>query len=150
MAHTSVNTPVGVLSIFEHDDAIRVVEWGRAPDGDSNALVEEAGRQLKAYFARELEVFDLPLEPAGSDFQKAVCEAMTAIPYGHQCTYGDIAKKLGQSAQAVGSACGHNPIPIIIPCHRVVGANGTMTGFSGGEGVETKVWLLQHEGTLLA
>ena len=149
MAHTSINTPVGILSIFSHDDAINVVEWGRAPYGDTSSLVDEAARQLKAYFAKELTTFDLPLDPAGSPFQKAVCQAMTEIPYGHQLTYGDIAKSLGQSAQAVGSACGHNPIPIIIPCHRVVGANGTMTGFSGGEGVETKVWLLQHEGTLL-
>ena len=149
MAHTSINTPVGILSIFSHDDAINVVEWGRAPDGDTNPVVDEAAKQLKAYFAKELTAFELPLDPAGSSFQKAVCQAMTEIPYGHRVTYGDIAKSLGQSAQAVGSACGHNPIPIIIPCHRVVGANGTMTGFSGGEGVETKVWLLQHEGTLL-
>lgn len=150
MAHTSINTPVGIITIFEHDDTIQVVEWGRVPDGDSSPLVEEAARQLKAYFAKDLQEFDLPLNPAGSGFQKAVCDQMVAIPYGHQCTYGDIAKKLSKSAQAVGSACGHNPIPIIIPCHRVVGANGTMTGFSGGEGVETKVWLLQHEGMLLA
>jgi methylated-DNA-[protein]-cysteine S-methyltransferase len=149
MAHTSINTPVGIISIFAHEDAIDVVEWGRAPDGGSNALVEEAARQLKAYFAKELKVFDLPLNPAGSDFQKAVCDQMFAIPYGHQVTYGHIAKAVGKSAQAVGSACGHNPIPIIIPCHRVVGADGSMTGFSGGEGVETKVWLLQHEGMLL-
>jgi len=79
-----------------------------------------------------------------------VCDEMFAIPYGQQTTYGAIAKKLGKSAQAVGTACGHNPIPIIIPCHRVVGADGAMTGFSGGEGVETKVQLLQHEGMLLA
>jgi len=150
MAHTSINTPVGLVSIFEHNDAINVVEWGRAPDGDSSPLIEEAARQLKAYFAKELRDFDLPLDPAGSPFQKAVCQTMIDIPFGEKLTYGDIAKKLGKSAQAVGSACGHNPIPIIIPCHRVVGANGTMTGFSGGEGVETKVWLLQHEGALLA
>ncbi|MBT3330519.1 MAG: methylated-DNA--[protein]-cysteine S-methyltransferase [Rhodospirillales bacterium] len=150
MAHTSINTPVGIISIFAHDDAINVVEWGRVPDGDSDPLVEEAARQLKAYFAKDLTTFDLPLDPAGSAFQRAVCDEMFAIPYGQQTTYGAIAKKLGKSAQAVGTACGHNPIPIIIPCHRVVGADGAMTGFSGGEGVETKVQLLQHEGMLLA
>ena len=152
MAHTSIHTPVGTISIFDHDDAICAVEWGRAAegDGDSSPVLDEAVRQVKAYFAKELRAFDLPLDPAGSPFQKAVCRAMTAIPFGEQLTYGDIAEALGQSALAVGGACGHNPIPIIIPCHRVVGAGGAMTGFSGGAGVETKVWLLRHEGALLA
>lgn len=152
MVHTSIHTPVGTISIFAHGDgdAINAVEWGRAPDGDGSPLLDEARRQLKAYFAGELRDFDLPLDPAGSPFQKAVCRAMIAIPFGQRRTYGDIARKLGQSAQAVGGACGHNPIPIIIPCHRVVGTDDTMTGFSGGEGIETKAWLLRHEGALLA
>jgi methylated-DNA-[protein]-cysteine S-methyltransferase len=91
-----------------------------------------------------MEVFDLPLKVNGSDFQRAVCAAMSAIPFGETCTYGDIAKGLGVPAQAVGQACGGNPIPVIIPCHRVIGAKG-LTGFSGAGGVETKVALLRHE-----
>ncbi len=82
----------------------------------------------------------------GSDFQRAVCDAMSAIPFGETLTYGDIAKLTGNSAQAVGNACGANPIPIIIPCHRVMGAGGKLVGFSGAGGVETKVQLLRLEG----
>jgi len=81
----------------------------------------------------------------GSDFQRAVCTAILAIPFGHTRTYGEIARDLGVPAQAVGGACGGNPIPVIIPCHRVMGAKG-LTGFSGAGGVETKVALLRHEG----
>ena len=125
------------------------MEWGRAPEPDPSDLTEETVRQLKAYFDGTLHAFDLPLDPPGSDFQKDVCLQMCKIPYGERWTYGDIAKILGKPAQAVGGACGRNPIPIIIPCHRVVGTSGAMTGFSGGEGVETKVWLLQHEGMLM-
>ncbi|MGR3474550.1 MAG: methylated-DNA--[protein]-cysteine S-methyltransferase, partial [Sulfitobacter sp.] len=88
---------------------------------------------------------DLPLRVMGSDFQRAVCTAILAIPFGHTRTYGEIARDLGVPAQAVGGACGGNPIPVIIPCHRVMGAKG-LTGFSGAGGVETKVALLRHEG----
>ena len=108
-------------------------------------MLEEARWQLLAYDAGTLEQFDLPLRVKGSDFQRDVCAAMSAIPFGDTCTYGDIAKLLGVPAQAVGGACGGNPIPIIIPCHRVMGAKG-LTGFSGAGGVETKVALLRHEG----
>ena len=108
-------------------------------------MLEEARRQLLAYDAGTLEAFDLPLLVKGSDFQREGCAEMSAIPFGETCTYGDIGKKLGAPAQAVGGACGGNPIPIIIPCHRVMGAKG-LTGFSGAGGVETKVALLRHEG----
>ena len=145
----SFNTPVGILSAFEEDGKIVALEWGRVPESSPSALTEEAVRQLKAYFDGALRRFDLPLDPPGSAFQRAVCEQMCQIPYGERRTYGDIARVLGKPAQAVGGACGRNPIPIIIPCHRVVGANGAMTGFSGGEGVETKIWLLQLEGMLM-
>ncbi len=149
MGQQSFNTPVGILSAFDEAGKIVAVEWGRVPEPEPSDLTKETARQLKAYFGGTLREFDLPLDPHGSDFQRAVCFEMLKIPYGQQWTYGDIAKTLGKPAQAVGSACGHNPIPIIIPCHRVVGSDGSMTGFSGGEGVETKVWLLQHEGMLL-
>lgn len=137
------------MSVFDLDDHIIAVEWGRVPEQAPSPLTRDAATQMKAYFDGDLRAFDLPLNPAGGDFQRAVCFEMCKIPYGEKRTYGDIARILRHPAQAVGGACGGNSIPIIIPCHRVVGADGSMTGFSGGEGVETKVWLLQHEGMLL-
>lgn len=111
---------------------------------DDTSLLLEAETQLAAYFAGEREVFDLPLDVGESGFQRAVCDAMLAIPFGYTRTYGEIARDLGVPAQAVGQACGANPIPILIPCHRVMGAKG-LTGFSGGGGIETKVALLRLE-----
>ena len=100
---------------------------------------------MSAYARGELETFNLPMNVKGSDFQRDVCAVMFVIPFGYTRTYGEIAKNLGVPVQAVGQACGGNPIPIIIPCQRVIGGNG-LTGFSGGGGVETKVALLRHEG----
>ncbi len=143
MPHLTIPTQFGPLTLFEDDGAIVRLEWDG--DGvDETPLLLEAARQLRAYDDGTLEVFDLPLRVAGSDFQRSVCAQMSAIPFGETVTYGDIAKALKQSAQAVGSACGGNPIPVIIPCHRVMGAKG-LTGFSGKGGVETKVSLLRHE-----
>jgi len=144
MPALTIPTQFGPLTLWEDDGAIVRLDWDG--DGtDDTALLVEAARQLKAYDAGELSEFDLPLHVKGSDFQQSVCAQMSAIPFGDTVTYGDIAKALGQSAQAVGSACGGNPIPVIIPCHRVMGAKG-LTGFSGKGGVETKVALLRHEG----
>ncbi len=150
MAHLSLNTPVGILTLFETNGALSVVEWGRAPEGESAPVLEEAAAQLRAYFKGSLRTFDLPLDPQGSDFQKAVCREMSCIAYGTTTTYGAIGKALGKPAQPVGGACGRNPISIIIPCHRVLAANGAMTGYSGGDGIETKTWLLRHEGVIAA
>lgn len=148
MKTCTVPTQFGDLILVEEDHHITALNWGCAPSEDCTELLEEARRQLLAYAARELQVFDLPLRVRGTDFQRAVCAAMSAIPYGDTRTYGDIARQLGVPAQAVGQACGGNPIPVIIPCHRVMGAKG-LTGFSGGGGVETKVALLRHEGQFL-
>ncbi|ATG38625.1 putative methylated-DNA--protein-cysteine methyltransferase [Phaeobacter piscinae] len=146
MAEASLETPVGTLCVGEQDGAIVRLTWQAAPAGVAgSALTAEALAQLRAYFAHELTAFDLPLAVAGSDFQRAVCAAMSAIPLGETRTYGEIAKDLGAAAQPVGNACGANPIPVIIPCHRVLGASG-LGGFSGAGGVETKVALLRHEG----
>ena len=150
MAHLSLNTPVGILTLFETNGALSVIEWGRAPKGESSPMLEEAAAQLRAYFKGSLRTFDLPLDPQGSDFQKAVCHEMSCIAYGATTTYGAIGKALGKPAQPVGGACGRNPISIIIPCHRVLAANGAMTGYSGGDGIETKTWLLNHEGVIAA
>lgn len=144
MKQLTVPTQFGPLTIVEDDGAIVRVDWDGDGD-DQSDLLREAERQLRAYDSGTLHEFDLPLRVAGSDFQRDVCAQISAIPFGETVTYGDIARVLGQSAQAVGSACGGNPIPVIIPCHRVMGATG-LTGFSGKGGVETKVSLLRHEG----
>ena len=113
-------------------------------EGQASPLVTEALSQLAAYFAGTLDRFELPLD-YGTGLHDKVRRAMSAIPFGETLTYGDIAKAVKAPAQAVGQACGANPIPIIIPCHRVLGAK-TLGGFSSKGGVETKVWLLRHEG----
>lgn len=145
MKTCTVSTQFGDLVLCEEDDHIIALNWGRAAVEDSAPVLEDARQQVLAYDAGTLEQFDLPMRVKGTDFQRDVCAAMSAIPFGDTCTYGDIAKQLGVPAQAVGQACGGNPIPIIIPCHRVMGAKG-LTGFSGAGGVETKVALLRHEG----
>ena len=144
MPSLTIPTQFGPLTLWEDDGAIVRVDWD-GDGADETPLLVEASQQLQAYDNGTLKQFDLPLRVAGSDFQRAVCEQMSAIAFGDTVTYGDIAKALNQSAQAVGSACGGNPIPVIIPCHRVMGAKG-LTGFSGKGGVETKVALLRHEG----
>lgn len=144
MLYAALDTPVGWISVAETDGHITDVTWSRR-GGDTSAVLDAAVTQLVAYFDGTREVFDLPLQVAGSNFQRDVCAAMSAIPFGYTKTYGEIAKYLGAMPQAVGQACGGNPIPIIIPCHRVMGAKG-LTGFSGAGGVETKVALLRHEG----
>lgn len=145
MPTLSVDTQFGQISIFETDGAIVQLNWSEPSKNTPTPLLQEAAAQLRAYDRGELQQFDLPLRVARSAFQQAVCEAMRAIPYGDTRTYGELARELGQSAQAVGQACGANPIAIIIPCHRVMGAKG-LTGFSAPGGVQTKVNLLKHEG----
>ncbi len=103
-------------------------------------------QQLLAYFAGEQREFDLPLAPAGSAFQHRVWAALQEIPFGGTCSYGELARRLGSSARAVGRANATNPICIIVPCHRVIGADGALTGYAGG--MDNKRWLLEHEGAL--
>lgn len=141
----SVTTPVGEILIAEEDGYIVRVRWSSERHSADTSLLREASDQLCAYFRGERTRFDLPLRPGGGAFQRDVCSAMSAIPFGETRTYGELAQELGVFAQAVGQACGHNPIPIIIPCHRVLGAND-LGGFSGGDGLETKMQLLRHEG----
>ncbi|CUH52301.1 methylated-DNA--[protein]-cysteine S-methyltransferase [Shimia marina] len=143
MLQTTVETPTGPMTLTEEDGAITRAEWGQGGVGDT-PLLREAAAQLVAYFDDPVRGFDLPLRVEASEFQQKVCDAMLAIPLGETRTYGDLAKEIGVPAQAIGQGCGGNPIPVIIPCHRVLGANG-LGGFSGEGGVETKVWLLKHE-----
>lgn len=140
-----VDSPVGRLALTEADGAITALEWRAVEAPPDTDLTTEAARQLAAYFSGELTEFTLPLAPRGSEFQQDFYRALRAIPYGETRSYGALARQLGVSAQAIGQACGANPIPILIPCHRVLGAGG-LGGFSGGGGVETKVALLRLEG----
>ena len=143
MRRAVLHSPLGPLTLSEDGGRIVALDWRDDP-AEGSALLDEALRQLRAYFDRRLTAFDLPLE-YGSGFQERVCRAMAAIPLGETRTYGDIARAINAPAQAVGQACGANKVPIIIPCHRVLGATG-LGGFSARGGVETKVWLLKLEG----
>ncbi|SPJ28193.1 methylated-DNA--[protein]-cysteine S-methyltransferase [Falsiruegeria mediterranea] len=145
MPMIAVDTQFGRLGIVEEDGAITKLDWDGEDQGEITPLLTEAAKQMAAYDSGQLETFDLPLRVEGSQMQRDVCDAMLAIPFGYTRTYGELAKDLGYSAQSVGQGCGGNPIPVIIPCHRVMGARG-LTGFSGKGGVEMKVALLRHEG----
>ncbi|MGE4279694.1 MAG: methylated-DNA--[protein]-cysteine S-methyltransferase [Magnetospirillum sp.] len=151
MGFISVNSPVGPLTIFADDDAIVAVDWGWPPETDEppTPLLERARDQMEAYFEGRLTQFDLPLAPHGTAFQRKVWAAIAAIPFGKVRTYGDLARDLGTAPRPLGGACGRNPIPIIIPCHRVLGMNGSLGGYSGMDGLETKEALLRHEGVPL-
>jgi len=147
MPSLSIPSPVGQLTIEEEDDAIVAIRWGNSARPNGSPLLAEAARQLAAYFAGELTDFNLPLAPAGSPFEQRVWAAMQVIPYGQTRCYGDLAMTVGSAPRAVGGACGKNPIPIVIPCHRVLAKTG-LGGYSGEGGLETKQRLLALEGAL--
>jgi methylated-DNA-[protein]-cysteine S-methyltransferase len=142
-----IEGPFGPVTLVERDGMLAGVEW-RLPEvtGDS-PLLREGLRQLQAYFDGRPARFDLPMD-WGTGLNESVRREMAAIPWGETRTYGQIAKAVGAPAQAVGQACGANPLPILIPCHRVTGT-GWFGGFSAPGGVETKAALLRHEGALL-
>jgi len=140
----SLHTPVGDLSVAEEDGAIVSVDWGWGRDQDETALLRSAREQLHAYFDGALTTFALPLAPVGSPYRQRVWRALLAIPYGATRSYLDIARDAGGSPRSVGGANGANPIPIIIPCHRVVATTG-IGGYSGGDGLPTKLALLRLE-----
>jgi methylated-DNA-[protein]-cysteine S-methyltransferase len=143
-----VDSPVGHLTITATAEAVVSIGWSGGPTGVPDPLLIEVQRQLEAYFAGRLTRFDLPLKPAGSPFEQRVWEAMRQIPYGQTRTYGELAMAVGSAPRAIGGACGKNPIPIVIPCHRVL-ARGGLGGYSGGAGLPTKTWLLDREGATL-
>lgn len=150
---TDLSSPIGTLRLLGDGTGITglLMECSRhAPNGvqearRSDTAFVEARRQLEAYFAGELHEFDLRLAPGGTPFQQRVWSLLREIPYGRTTTYGALARRLGdpKAVRAVGLANGRNPISILIPCHRVVGADGSLTGYGGG--VERKRWLLGHE-----
>lgn len=146
-----VESPVGALALVERDEHLVRVTWQTDAVDEPETktpLLAEAQSQVAAYFEGRTWHFDLPLKPAGSAFQQSVWTAMCKIPPGSTQTYGELADAVGGVARAVGGACGANPIPIVIPCHRVLAAAGKLGGFSGGGGPETKRRLLIHEGAL--
>ncbi|MGH9423590.1 MAG: methylated-DNA--[protein]-cysteine S-methyltransferase [Thermoanaerobaculia bacterium] len=145
MIYTYVDTPIGAILVAGDGDALVETyfagakpksDWIRDDDG-----LRVVANQLREYFAGERQAFDLPLAPCGTEFQQAVWKALLEIPYGETTTYSTIAGKIGRPAavRAVGAANGANPIPIIIPCHRVIGANGSLTGFGGGLDVKRRL-----------
>jgi methylated-DNA-[protein]-cysteine S-methyltransferase len=151
-------TPLGPLTIFFNDEGISRLEFGNTlnPSSDETATGEEpilyeAVKALKIYFSGECITFDwhaLRLCPSGTDFQKQVWQEISLIPYGHTSTYGAISTKIGKpsASRAVGGATGRNPIPLLIPCHRVLGSSGQLTGYSAPGGLDTKSRLLALEG----
>jgi methylated-DNA-[protein]-cysteine S-methyltransferase len=146
MPHISLHSPLGELTVFEAEGAIVAVDWGRAQPGETTPLLREAANQLQDYFDGLRTRFDLPLAPEGTLFRRQVWEALCRIPPGETRSYVDIAREVGcRSPRAVGQANGSNPIPILIPCHRVIAADGSIGGYSGGEGLPTKRWLLALE-----
>ena len=147
MPSLSFSTTIGWLTISGTEAALTGVSWGQAEAVDPTPLLQEAARQIEDYLAGKRRDFDLPTAPRGSAFQRRVWQEMTRIPYGDVLTYGEMANQTGGVARAVGGACGANPIPIVIPCHRVVASDG-LGGFSGGRGRATKRRLLMLEGAL--
>ena len=157
LSSTTMDTPVGVLTLVASDDGLRAVLWPDdrpdrvrldAIDGSSPSarrVLDASTAQLREYFAGERTGFDLPLDAVGTDFQQQAWQVLTTIPYGQTITYGEQARRLGDAnkSRAVGAANGRNPISIVVPCHRVVGSTGSLTGFAGG--IDAKAWLLQHE-----
>lgn len=144
-----VDGPFGFMTLVERDNAIVGLEWGGRTDGRPNGLLIDAKRQLEQYFARKRTTFDLNLAPDGSEDEKRLWTRMAQIRYGHTMAYGELARELGHVAREIGQACARNPIPIIIPCHRVVGSDGALTGYSAPGGIDVKRRLLQFEGALL-
>jgi methylated-DNA-[protein]-cysteine S-methyltransferase len=161
LSRTTMSTPVGELILIASPRGLRAVLWpnelaepDRLPDADDGdpaaaAVLRDAIAQLGEYFDGDRHEFDLPLDPVGTEFQQSAWMQLRQIPYGSTISYGEQAKRLGdvRKSRAVGAANGRNPISIIVPCHRVIGANGSLTGFAAG--LEAKSWLLRHEqGTL--
>ena len=154
--HTVVESPIGPLTLVADDGALTALLMEVHRHGAKNpergprddTAFGSAREQLDAYFAGDLTTFDLPVKPEGTEFQQRVWKALQEIPFGQTCSYGELASSLGDpgASRAVGLANGRNPISIVIPCHRVIGADGSLTGYGGG--IERKRFLLDHERTV--
>jgi len=149
MPQLSLHTPIGDLTLAEENGALVSVDWGWVEVQSRTPLLLQARGQLQDYFDGVRCDFDLPLQPTGTVYQLRVWRALRAIPYGETRTYIDIAKVAGGSPRSVGQANGRNPLPVLIPCHRVVAVGGP-GGYSGAGGLETKSWLLDRETAIAA
>ena len=151
---TPWSSPIGPLTIVTSETDLIEIRFqnGREMSGHSAAdtVLEETIRQLDAYFSGSLREFDLPLDPQGTEFQLEVWSALRDIPYGQTASYGDVARRIGRpdAVRAVGAANGQNPIPIVIPCHRVIGADGSLTGYGGGLEIKRALLALEGQGRL--
>ena len=145
-----LDSPIGLIQISGNSQVIRSLRFveRRLHSASPGRAVETALGQVKEYFEGARRTFDLPLAPEGTDFQKSVWKQLARIPFGRTASYKEVAEKIGRpgAVRAVGGANGRNPIPIIVPCHRVIGSDGSLTGF--GSGIWRKEWLLRHEGAL--
>lgn len=141
----TIETPVGPLRIVTDDVAVVQIGFGAGDGDDASPLLDRAEAELSEWLRGERREFTLPLGPAGTPFQLAVWGALREIPYGETRTYAEIAASIGRpsAVRAVGAANGRNPLPIVVPCHRVIGTDGSLTGFGGG--ISVKRWLLAHE-----
>src|SRR6266550_1003741 len=152
MPITVVDSPIGQLGLIASEAGLQSVlfDGGRISPEGSSPVLDEAARQLEAYFDGDLAMFDLALELHGTEFNRRCWLALASIPYGQTVSYGEQGRRLGlgnDAARAVGAANGRNPLPIVLPCHRVIGADGSLTGFGGG--LHVKRFLLELEGALL-
>ena len=151
----TLGTPLGTLTLEASDRGLSSIRFPNRPNRGiegkltSNSVIKLAKQELTAYFTRQLKEFSVPLDWRGTAFQESVWQALTDIPYGETVSYGDIARAIGRprSARPTGGAVGRNPLPIIVPCHRVIGSDQTLTGFTGG--LNIKVALLELEGRLV-
>ncbi len=144
MPQLSFHSPIGDITVFEEDGALISLDWGWVEIQQETPLLARARGQLQDYFDGTRQDFDVPLAPFGTEYQRKVWRALQMIPFGQTRTYADLARVAGGSAQSVGQANSRNPLPLLIPCHRVVAAQG-LGGYSGAQGVDSKAWLLAQE-----
>lgn len=153
MISSRINSPIGWLEIHADDDSLREIRFlGEEPEqrkSATNSVIDQTMDQLRKYFSGSLQQFNLPIRPEGTTFQREVWRQLQHIPFGSTIYYGALAQRLGdpKKVRAVGRANGRNPIPIVIPCHRVIGTGDKLTGYGGG--IHRKKWLLRHENALL-
>lgn len=143
-----IASPIGALAISATDNALQSIDMLGAsaePDTTDHPLLKEAARQIAAYFVGRLQHYDLPLEPASTKRGNELRAAVVAIPYGEAASYGEVARRADSGPRAIGRVCSHNPLPLVVPCHRVIAAGGKIGYYSGGDGIPTKRFLLIHE-----
>lgn len=151
---TQLDSPIGVLTLVASDEGLQKILWEDQAEQAEDAIPAEthpilaaASAQLTEYFAGDRVEFDLPLDLTGTDFQKAAWLALTDVPYGETSSYGEQAERIGRTGafRAIGAANGKNPIPIVLPCHRIVGADGSLTGFAGGLAMKQRLLALEQD-----